>query len=770
MAFGITTSALRLARGRAAVVLAFGLSIAFALLGMTASRASAVIVHLEHGNTVSYQSLRGHAPTVSFDAVFSNLDYNGGQVMSSNTNYAVYWRPSTGPAYPADYQPGVNRYFEDLAHDSGGHENVDSVSSQYNDATGGFASYNSHFGGAIVDTDPYPPNGCTQAPICLTDEQIRKELKEYVTAHGLPVDLSHEYFVLTPPGVEDCFQALGTECSAGSAKPWYCAYHGNFSLSGSQLIYSNDPYVTGNAGCDDGNHPNGTTADGVLEGGLSHEHNESVTDPQPNNAWADFATGEETGFEIGDKCRNVGPSAEFGTPLGEVEVAGKKYKYNQVINGHLYWYQQEWSNQTHSCLQRLTSSGGEPSATFTSTPVAGNQMSFDASGSSAPGEVRYYSWQFRDGSAPVETTSPTFSHTFPTAGFHLVALTVYAEDGTSAGGAGVILTGDEGPTARFSAPIATPGQPVSFSGSTSTDPDGSITADEWNFGDGSTGAGSSPSHTYAALGTYTATLVVEDSSGQVAVVSHPVVVDEAPTASFSVTTPSPTAGQGVSFIGSASSDPDGSIAGYSWNFGDGSAGAGATPSHIYAAPGNYTVTLTITDSGGVTNAVSHAVAVAAAAAEPTNLATTATTAALASAPPPNSGFTPGETVFNQKTGELTFTQTVGDPGTFSWLLTFQNGKFGVFAASSHTCKTGLVRLAGKCRPSKIVFAKGSQAVATAGTVTFKLKPSASALKALKNALRQKKGLSVTATFTFQSARGGSPVSHTLVLTVKLKKR
>jgi hypothetical protein len=145
-------------------------------------------------------------------------------------------------------------------------------------------------------------------------------------------------------------------------------------------------------------------------------------------------------------------------------------------------------------------------------------------------------------------------------------------------------------------------------------------------------------------------------------------------------------------------------------------------------------------------------------------------AVAVAAPIPNSTFTAGEVALNQKTGEVTFTETVSDPGTFSWLLTFQNGKFGVFSASSHKCKARFVSLGGKCRPSKIVFAKGSQALATPGKVTFKLKPSASALKALKNALKQKKGLVVTATFTFQSARGASAVSHTQTLTVKLKKK
>jgi hypothetical protein len=107
-----------------------------------------------------------------------------------------------------------------------------------------------------------------------------------------------------------------------------------------------------------------------------------------------------------------------------------------VVNGHLYWYQQEWSNQGHTCLQRFTFSGAEPTATFTAKPTSGNEVSFDASGSTAPGGVSRYGWQFNDGpgpSAPVETTSPTVSHTFPSKGPFLVALTVFAKDGTSIG-------------------------------------------------------------------------------------------------------------------------------------------------------------------------------------------------------------------------------------------------------------------------------------------------------------------------------------------------
>jgi PKD repeat protein len=54
------------------------------------------------------------------------------------------------------------------------------------------------------------------------------------------------------------------------------------------------------------------------------------------------------------------------------------------------------------------------------------------------------------------------------------------------------------------------------------------------------------------------------------------------------------------FDGRNSSDTDGSIASYAWNFGDGTTGTGPTPSHTYAVKGTYNVRLTVTDNGGAT--------------------------------------------------------------------------------------------------------------------------------------------------------------------------
>jgi len=84
----------------------------------------------------------------------------------------------------------------------------------------------------------------------------------------------------------------------------------------------------------------------------------------------------------------------------------------------------------------------------------------------------------------------------------------------------------------------------------------------------------------------------------------PVVIlpDQGPVAAFSAT--AAPADSATSFSGLASTDPDGTVARYDWSFGDGASGqnGGPTPAHTYAAPGTYTVTLTVTDNAGCSTA------------------------------------------------------------------------------------------------------------------------------------------------------------------------
>lgn len=76
--------------------------------------------------------------------------------------------------------------------------------------------------------------------------------------------------------------------------------------------------------------------------------------------------------------------------------------------------------------------------------------------------------------------------------------------------------------------------------------------------------------------------------------------NSAPTASFTATPTSGDVPLAVAFNAAASTDSDGSIASYAWNFGDNSSGSGVAPTHTYTAAGNYAVTLTVTDNRGAT--------------------------------------------------------------------------------------------------------------------------------------------------------------------------
>jgi PKD repeat protein len=78
-------------------------------------------------------------------------------------------------------------------------------------------------------------------------------------------------------------------------------------------------------------------------------------------------------------------------------------------------------------------------------------------------------------------------------------------------------------------------------------------------------------------------------------------------ASFTATVATQTA----SFNAAGSTDADGTIAAYVWDFGDGASGAGASPSHAYAAAGSFNVTLTVTDDAGATGSITKSVTVTA---------------------------------------------------------------------------------------------------------------------------------------------------------------
>jgi IPT/TIG domain len=269
---------------------------------------------------------------------FSPLIYHGGPVMRTNKTYAIYWVPA-GYSVSPNYKTLIDRYFADVAAASGQTTNVYSVETQYYDGTGPIA-YSSTFGGSVIDTNPFPASGCPLyggLPKCLTDAQIVAEINAVVAANGWTTNGQTEFFMFTPEHVASCFSGAGGSCAYTN----YCAYH---SYSGS-LIYANQPYTVESSfptACDTGERPNGDAADPTINV-ASHEHREAINDWQLN-AWYD-----QNGWEGSDKC-----AWNFGAPIFGPPGA----HYNQVINGHNYYLQQEFSNAGLTCL--LAYGGGPP--------------------------------------------------------------------------------------------------------------------------------------------------------------------------------------------------------------------------------------------------------------------------------------------------------------------------------------------------------------------------------------------------------------------------
>lgn len=155
---------------------------------------------------------------------------------------------------------------------------------------------------------------------------------------------------------------------------------------------------------------------------------------------------------------------------------------------------------------------------------------------------------------------------------------------------------------QFSQPLGRAPATVQFSAAGSTDSDGRLQSYVWSFGDGGVGNGETVSHTYADGGNFTVSLTVTDEDGARHTTSSTVVVpatNQPPVAVIAVSAERGVVPFTVEFSGANSTDPDGSIASYQWNLGAGSTGSTAVARRTFNQPGEYTVTLTVTDNEGL---------------------------------------------------------------------------------------------------------------------------------------------------------------------------
>ena len=139
-----------------------------------------------------------------------------------------------------------------------------------------------------------------------------------------------------------------------------------------------------------------------------------------------------------------------------------------------------------------------------------------------------------------------------------------------------------------------------FDASASNDPGGSITAYEWNFGDGATGNGQIISHKYASAGTFKTVLTVTDNQQGKASAEKDIEVDNThpPVARFDVDPNRGDADTNFRFDASNSND-DKRIVNYAWDFGDGKHDQGKVVRHVFGIARTFEVQLTVTDNDGL---------------------------------------------------------------------------------------------------------------------------------------------------------------------------
>ena len=287
------------------------------------------------GSRVVFATARGVGHARALAALGSgNLAYHGGKVMKKNLTYAIFWQPAklqTGAAssVSATYDSLLVRYLQDI-----GGSGLENSTTQYYQVVNGVKqpiANSSAFQGSWVDTSPYPASGCSDPATpgnCLTDTQIRAEIKRALTANGWTAGTTKLFFVFTSKGEGSCVDP--STC----AFTYYCAYHSSYTSGGHRVLYANMPYTgTNQAACGAGVSPNNDPdADSTINV-TSHEHMEAITDPN-GNAWYDAA-----GYENGDKCAWTFGSMPYANGTA-----------NQSLNGHFYVMQQEWSNAGSRCV------------------------------------------------------------------------------------------------------------------------------------------------------------------------------------------------------------------------------------------------------------------------------------------------------------------------------------------------------------------------------------------------------------------------------------
>ena len=250
----------------------------------------------------------------------------------------------------------------------------------------------------------------------------------------------------------------------------------------------------------------------------------------------------------------------------------------------------------------------KPQAGFTmsnDTACLGQTVTFtDATTLSAGGPpIGTWAWNFGDGFS-TSVAIPTTSHAYTTPGTYPVSLVATDINGCNDNIIKNIVVLPK-PTLSFSAtPTSACAPPliVTFNnGSVSV----GQTSYTWNFGDGTTATGVSPTHTYTATGTYNVTMYLNQNGCIDSLVKPNSIVIQKIVASYTATPTTICSGNSIQFTNTSVPAPSSA----SWDFGDAGTSSLISPSHIYSTAGTYTVTMIASDASGCKDTVTSTVTV-----------------------------------------------------------------------------------------------------------------------------------------------------------------
>ncbi|HID25492.1 MAG TPA: PKD domain-containing protein, partial [Thermoplasmata archaeon] len=240
-------------------------------------------------------------------------------------------------------------------------------------------------------------------------------------------------------------------------------------------------------------------------------------------------------------------------------------------------------------------------------PKPGDTVEFSDTSTDFDGMITQRLWVFHDNST---ATAENVTFTYTQNGTYPVTLIVMDNDGASDVKQKnvVVYVDDENqpPQANFAYTPASPtvNETIQFIDE-SMDEDGYIVQWLWDFGDNTTSSASHPTHSYNTAGTYTVTLTVVDNGNKTNFAQQTITVKTAygnqpPTADFTYSPKHLDTETMVQFK-DLSTDSDGIILRWLWDFGDGETSGEQNPVHRYTSAGMYTVTLNVTDNNGDSN-------------------------------------------------------------------------------------------------------------------------------------------------------------------------